>query len=148
MHEGDQLELLLVEDNPEDAEITIRALQKYNFANGIVHVTDGKQALDFIFGRGEFSDRDPAKKPKLILLDLKLPRISGLETLKVLKSDPETRSIPVVILTSSSEECDLTDSYNLGANSYLVKLVDYGKFCDAIRLLGSYWLQLNQLPYC
>lgn len=147
MHDGNTLELLLVEDNPEDAEITIRALQKYNFANGIVHVTDGKQALDFIFGCGAFSDRDPAKKPKLILLDLKLPKIGGLETLKVLKNDPETKSIPVVVLTSSSVECDLTESYRLGANSYLVKLVDYGKFCESIRILGTYWLQFNQLPY-
>lgn len=147
MREGDRLELLLVEDNPEDAEITIRALRKFDFSNGIVHVTDGKQALDFIFGRGAFSDRDPAKKPKLILLDLKLPKIGGLETLEVLKSDPETKSIPVVILTSSSEESDLSESYRLGANSYLVKLVDYGKFCESIRILGTYWLHLNQLPY-
>lgn len=147
MREGDRLELLLVEDNPEDAEITIRAFRKFDFSNGIVHVTDGKQALDFIFGRGAFSDRDPAKKPKLILLDLKLPKIGGLETLKVLKGDPETKSIPVVILTSSSEECDLSESYRLGANSYLVKLVDYGKFCESIQILGTYWLHLNQLPY-
>jgi CheY-like chemotaxis protein len=147
MHENQELEILLVEDNQEDAEIAIRALRKYNFADGIVHVGDGREALDFIFARGQFSGRDTNKKPKLILLDLKLPRVGGLETLKVLKSDPTTSSIPIVILTSSSEEKDLAESYRLGANSYLVKQVDYGKFCDSVRQIGCYWLVLNLLPY-
>ena len=147
MNENRELELLLVEDNQEDAEIAIRALRKYNFADGIVHVSDGKEALDFIYAREQFSERDSNKKPRLILLDLKLPRVSGLETLKALKSDPATKSIPIVILTSSTEERDLTECYNLGANSYLVKHVDYGKFCDSVRQIGCYWLLLNQLPY-
>lgn len=147
MNEGHELEILLVEDNPEDAEIAIRALRKFNLADGIIHVWDGKEALDFVFGRGEYAQRESKRKPKLILLDLKLPKISGLETLKVLKSNPETKPIPVVILTSSSEERDLKESYSLGANSYLVKQVDYGKFCESVQQIGTYWLGLNQLPY-
>ncbi|PKL07349.1 MAG: two-component system response regulator [Spirochaetae bacterium HGW-Spirochaetae-9] len=144
---SDDPEILLVEDNPEDAEIAIRALSKYGLVERIAHVCDGKLALDFIYGRESFSARDASKKPKLILLDLKLFKVGGLETLKQLKSDPDTMQIPVVILTSSSEKCDLAESYRLGANSYLVKHVDYVKFCESIRLISFYWLRLNQLPY-
>jgi CheY-like chemotaxis protein len=147
MQNSDDPEILLVEDNPEDAEIAIRALRKYGLAERIAHVEDGKLALDYLNGREDFSARDTSRKPKLILLDLKLPRVSGLETLKQLKSDPDTMPIPVVILTSSTEERDITESYRLGANSYLVKQVDYDKFCESIRLTARYWLGLNQLPY-
>jgi CheY-like chemotaxis protein len=146
MQNSDDPEILLVEDNPEDAEIAIRALRRYGLAESIAHVEDGKLALDYFYGRGEFSARDASSKPKLILLDLKLPRVSGLETLKQLKNDPDTMLMPIVILTSSTEERDLAESYRLGANSYLVKQVDYDKFCESIRLISHYWLRLNQLP--
>ncbi len=142
----DEIEILLVEDNPDDAEIALRALAKHKIANRIVHVRDGKEALDFLRADGAYSDRNRSPKPKLVLLDLKLPRIGGLEVLKAVKGDPELKVIPVVILTSSSEERDLVQSYRLGANSYLVKPVDFDKFGEAMREVGLYWLLLNRLP--
>lgn len=146
MSDENDVEILLVEDNPDDAEIALRALSKQHISNRIIHVRDGKEALDFLFGRGTFEGRDARRKPKLVLLDLKLPKVSGLEVLKILKGDPFTRHIPVVILTSSREERDLVEGYDLGANSYLLKPVDFQRFCDCMREIGFYWLLLNQLP--
>lgn len=141
-----EVEILLVEDNPHDAEMSIRALKKNNLANNLVHVTDGEEALDFIFARGAYSERNIENKPKLILLDLKLPKVDGLEVLKAVKSDLRTKIIPVIALTSSSEEKDIIESYQLGVNSYIVKPVDFDKFVEAIKDLGYYWLLLNKSP--
>ncbi|MEX0985917.1 MAG: response regulator [Bacteroidales bacterium] len=141
-----EIEILIVEDNPNDAEMTIRALKSSKLSNNLKWVKDGQEALDFIFGRGKFSSRDMEPKPKLILLDLKLPKIDGLEVLKLIKSNDLTKSIPVVVLTSSREESDIVESYKLGVNSYIVKPVDFDKFVDAVRDLGLYWLLLNQGP--
>ena len=141
-----KVEILLVEDNPHDAEIAMRALKQHNLANRIVHVSDGKDALDFIFGPDP-SSPTYNQMPRIILLDLKLPRVGGLEVLKAIKKDPVARRIPVVVLTSSREETDLVASYDLGANSYLVKPVDFDKFSEAIKDFGLYWLLLNQQPY-
>ena len=124
----------------------MRALKKHRLANNIVVVTDGEEALDFIFARGKFSDRSMASGPKVILLDLKLPKVDGLEVLRAVKTDPRTRTIPVVVLTSSREESDIVESYRLGVNSYIVKPVDFDKFVAAVRDLGMYWLLLNQPP--
>jgi len=135
------IEILLVEDNPNDVELALHALKKNNLSNRIEVVRDGAEALDFIFGKGADSNR-----PKVILLDLKLPKVDGLEVLKRLKSDPQTRSIPVVMLTSSREECDIVKSYQLGVNSYIVKPVDFEQFTEAVRQLGLYWLLMNQPP--
>jgi two-component system, response regulator len=140
------VEILLVEDNPNDAELTMRALKKNNLANNIVQVSDGEEALDFIFARGAYSDRQMINGPKVILLDLKLPKVDGLEVLKAIKSDQRTRVIPVVVLTSSQEEKDIVESYRLGVNSYITKPVDFDKFVDAVKTLGLYWLLLNQPP--
>ncbi len=140
------VEILLVEDNPADAEFTIRALKKNNLANRLVTVTDGEEALDFIFARGAFSSRTVENGPKVILLDLKLPKVDGLEVLQAIKSDPRTKIFPVVVLTSSKEENDIVESYRLGVNSYIVKPVDFDKFIAAVRDLGLYWLLLNQPP--
>jgi two-component system response regulator len=134
------VEILLVEDSTDDAEIAIRALRRNNLANGIVHVKDGQAALDFLFNT-------TAAPPRLILLDLQMPKIGGLEVLKRLRADPRTRSITVVILTSSKEEPDVQASYSLGANSYIVKPVDFDKFQEAIATLGLYWVVLNQPPH-
>jgi len=140
------VEILLVEDNPQDAEMAIRALKKNNLSNNVVHVTDGEEALDFIFARGAYSGRNIESGPKIILLDLKLPKVDGLEVLKIVKSDERTKMIPVIALTSSSEEKDIIESYRLGVNSYIVKPVDFDKFVEAIKDLGLYWLLLNQSP--
>jgi len=140
------VEILLVEDNPQDAEMAIRALKKNNLANNVALVTDGVEALDFIFARGAYSDRKIENGPKVILLDLKLPKVDGLEVLKVVKSDERTKIIPIIALTSSSEEKDIIESYRLGVNSYIVKPVDFDKFVEAIKGLGFYWLLLNQSP--
>ena len=141
-----EVEILLVEDNPNDAELALRALRKNNLANNILVVTDGEEALDFVFARGAFSDRKVENGPKVILLDLQLPKVDGLEVLRAIKSDPRTKIIPVVVLTSSKEESDIVASYRLGVNSYIVKPVDFGKFVSAVRDLGLYWLLLNQAP--
>jgi len=140
------MEILLVEDGPEDVEITLRAFQKYNLSNKIHVVRDGEEALECIFCTGRYADRSVGSDPRLILLDLKLPKVDGIEILQRCKSDPRTKSIPVVVLTSSREERDLVNSYNLGVNSYVVKPVDFSKFTEAVRQLGLYWMGLNQLP--
>ena len=139
-------EILLVEDNPEDVEITLRAFQKYRLANKIHVVRDGEEALECLFSTGRYAERSIGSNTRLILLDLKLPKVDGIEVLQRCKSDPRTKHIPVVVLTSSREERDLIDSYSLGVNSYVVKPVDFPQFTDAIRQLGLYWMLLNQLP--
>ena len=141
-----EVEILLVEDNPNDAELALRALKKNHLANNVVVVTDGEEALDFIFARGAFSQRQVETGPKVILLDLKLPKVDGLEVLRAIKGDPRTKVIPVVVLTSSREERDIVESYRLGVNSYIVKPVDFDKFVASVRDLGMYWLLLNQPP--
>jgi two-component system, response regulator len=142
-----EVDVLLVEDNPNDAELTIRELKKHHLANNLVHVNDGEEALDFMFGTGKFAEaRDIFSPPKLILLDIKMPKINGIEVLQRLRSDERTRTTPVVILTSSNENPDIHTCYNLGANSYIVKPVDYDRFAEAIRSVGLYWLLLNKPP--
>jgi len=143
---NDEVEILLVEDNPNDAELALRALKKNNLANNVIRVCDGEEALDYIFARGQFKSHDRLNIPKLILLDLKLPKIDGLEFLKIIKDDPVTRLIPVVVLTSSIEESDMIESYRLGVNSYIVKPVDFDKFIGSVKDIGLYWLLLNKQP--
>ena len=138
------VEILFVEDSIDDAALTIRALKKSGLTNRLHHVKDGAEALDFIYCRGEYSERDVHKNPKLILLDLKMPKISGIEVLASIKSDPDTNSIPVVILTSSKEDPDVKKCYTLGANSYIVKPVESENFFQAIKELGLYWMILNE----
>jgi len=139
-----EIEILLVEDNPADAELTLRALKKVHIANKVFLVNDGDEALDFLFARGKFTGREHIQNPKVILLDLKLPKISGLEVLRSIKSDDKLKSIPVVVLTSSKEDPDVRQSYALGANSYVVKPVGFENFLKAVSELGMYWLLLNQ----
>ncbi|MDD5724358.1 MAG: response regulator [Syntrophales bacterium] len=146
MNDMKQVEILLVEDNPYDAELTLRSLKKNNLANSVIVVTDGEEALNFIFARGAYSERKVENVPKVVILDLKLPKVDGLEVLKTIKGDSRTRVIPVVVLTSSKEEKDIVESYRLGVNSYIVKPVDFDKFIAAVRDLGLYWLLLNQPP--
>jgi len=146
MSDINEVEILLVEDNPNDAELALRALKKNNLANNVVVVNDGEEALNFIFARGSYSNRNIKSGPRVILLDLKLPKVDGLEVLKEIKSDERTKMIPVVVLTSSKEEKDMIESYKLGVNSYILKPVDFDKFVDSVRDLGMYWLLLNQLP--
>jgi two-component system response regulator len=141
----ENVEILLVEDNPTDAELTMRALKKKNLANNLVWVKDGVEALDFIFSRGQFANRGNLT-PKLILLDLKLPKIDGIEVLRTLKADPKTRTVPVVMLTSSHEERDIVESYKLGVNSYIVKPVDFDKFVEMVSQVGLYWSLVNKVP--
>ncbi len=141
-----EVEILLVEDDPGDAELALRALRKHKLANKIVHVTDGEQALDFVFCRGSYSHRSMENGPRVIILDLKLPKVDGLEVLRAMKGDERARMIPVVVLTSSKEEQDVVESYRLGVNSYIVKPVDFDKFVEAVKQLGMYWLLLNQSP--
>ena len=136
--------ILLVEDNASDAEMTIRALRKNNLANSLLHVKDGAEALDFVFAEGEFASRDINNKPKVILLDLKMPKINGLEVLEKIKSDERTSDIPVVVLTSSKEDPDIKRCYQLGVNSYVVKPVEFEDFHKAVSDLGLYWLIVNQ----
>ena len=140
------VEILLVEDNPNDVELALHALEKNNIANRIEVVRDGADALDFLFGTGAYAGRNIQDGPKVVLLDLKLPRVDGLEVLEQIRSDPRTKNIPVVMLTSSREERDIAESYNLGVNSYIVKPVDFEQFTEAVRQLGLYWLLLNQPP--
>jgi two-component system, response regulator len=140
------VELLLVEDNPNDVELTLHALRKHRLANSISVVRDGAEALDFLFCAGEYAGRAPDQQPKVILLDLKLPKLSGLEVLRRIREEPRTRTIPVVVLTSSNEDQDITEAYRLGVNSYIVKPVDFEQFMKAAQELGLYWLLLNQPP--
>ena len=137
------VDILLIEDNPQDAELIIRAIRRQHIANPMITLEDGAQALDFIFCRGEFSMRDGSQQPKVILLDLKLPKINGLEVLEAVKSNEATRNIPVVIVTSSREDPDIRTAYGLGANSYVVKPVEADAFIDAMAQLGLYWLLVN-----
>jgi len=136
--------ILVVEDNPRDEALTLRALKKCNILNEVVVVRDGVEALDYLFGTGAYSARDMQVMPQMILLDLKLPKVDGLQVLKKVRADDRTKRLPVVMFTSSSEEEDLINSYNLGANSYVRKPVDFGQFVEATRQLGLYWLVLNQ----
>jgi CheY-like chemotaxis protein len=138
--------ILLVEDNPDDEALAIRALKRHHIGNEIVVARDGVEALDYLFGTGKYADRDIANKPSVVLLDLKLPRIDGLEVLRRVRSDPRTQFLPVVVLTTSSEEGDILDSYSLGCNSYIRKPVDFLQFSEAIRQLGMYWLLMNESP--
>lgn len=138
--------ILLVEDNPDDEELTLRALEDYKVGNEIVVARDGVEALDYLFATGTHVGRDSAALPTLILLDLKLPRVDGLEVLRRLRDDPRTRLLPVVVLTSSKEERDLVESYSLGCNSYICKPVDFIQFADAVRQLHLYWFVLNETP--
>jgi CheY-like chemotaxis protein len=140
------VDILLVEDNPNDVELTLRALKKAELANPVFVVGDGAEALDFLFATGAFAARATAEVPKVVFLDLKLPKVDGLEVLRRLKSDPARKRIPVVMLTSSREESDLVKSYELGVNSYIVKPVDFEKFVGAVSQIGLYWLLLNEPP--
>ncbi|MCL5966346.1 MAG: response regulator [Deltaproteobacteria bacterium] len=138
--------IFLVEDNPDDVELTLRALKKNNILNEVVVAQDGAEALDYLFGKGGYVSRDMAAMPAVILLDLKLPKIDGLEVLRRIRSEERTKLLPVVILTSSKEEKDLVNGYKLGANSYIRKPVDFNQFTEAVRQLGLYWLILNEPP--
>jgi two-component system response regulator len=138
--------ILLVEDNPDDEELTLLAMNESKIANPVVVARDGVEALDYLFGTGAYSGRDPAQTPHMILLDLKLPRIDGLEVLRRVRGDERTRLTPVVILTTSREDRDLIDGYSLGANSYIRKPVDFSQFSTAVRQLSLYWLVLNEVP--
>jgi two-component system, response regulator len=145
MNSNAQIEIILVEDNQDDAALVIRALKKNNLANKLVHLKDGAEALDFIFGK--LADEDlMTKAPKVILLDLKMPKVNGMEVLEKVKSDPRTKMIPVVVLTSSAEDPDIKRCYDLGANSYIVKPVEFDNFSKAVADLGWYWLLLNHPP--
>ncbi len=144
--ESNLVEILLVEDNPSDLELALHALKKHHIANRIEVARDGAEALDFLFARGKHAGRNLENGPRVILLDLKLPKVDGLEVLQQLKVDERTRNIPVVVLTSSREDRDIVESYRLGVNSYIVKPVDFEQFIKAVQQLGFYWLLLNQPP--
>jgi CheY-like chemotaxis protein len=143
---SNQKAILLVEDNPDDEALAIRALKRHHIGNEIVVARDGVEALEYLFCTGKYVDRDIANKPSVVLLDLKLPRIDGLEVLRRVRSDPRTQFLPVVVLTTSSEEGDILDSYSIGCNSYIRKPVDFLQFSEAIRQLGMYWLLMNESP--
>jgi CheY-like chemotaxis protein len=143
---NDPVEILLVEDNPNDVELTLRALKRQNLANKVFVVKDGAEALEFLFATGAHADRDVENSPRVVLLDLKLPKVDGLEVLRRIKSDERAKAIPVVVLTSSREQRDVVESYQLGVNSYIVKPVDFEKFVQAVSEVGLYWVLLNQPP--
>lgn len=143
---GKNADILLVEDNPNDVELILHVFQWCNLSDKVQVAWNGEEALDYIFGKGSFSGRDPKVRPKVILLDLKLPKVDGLEVLRSLRRNPETRTIPVVVLTSSREERDIIESYDLGVNSYIVKPVQFDEFANVIRELGLYWKTINQPP--
>lgn len=142
----DPIEILLVEDNPTDAELCLRALKKRNLANRVVWVKDGVEALDFIFGTGSYAGRAVENGPKVVLLDLRLPKVDGLEVLRKVKSDERTKTVPVVVLTSSKEDRDVTECYKLGANSFISKPVEFDAFAETVARLGLYWLLVNRPP--
>lgn len=138
------VEILLVEDNPSDAKLTIRALQKSNLCNSITHVSDGAEAIDFIFAQGKYSERSIDNKPRIVLLDLKMPKVDGMEVLRAIKADERTRNIPVIVMTSSKEDSDVKQAYTYGVNSYVVKPVGFENFSKAVIDLGMYWMLVNQ----
>jgi two-component system, response regulator len=146
MTEPNEVDILLVEDNPDDLELTLHALRREHLANNIFAVRDGEEAVEFLFCTGRFQKRDFDHLPRLVLLDLKLPKLNGLEILKRVKQDPRTKALPVVVLTSSKEERDLVASYNLGANSYIQKPVDFDRFREIVKSTGLYWMVINQRP--
>jgi two-component system response regulator len=146
MNDHTEVEVLLVEDNARDAEMALRTLRKRNLANNVVHVKDGQEALDWLFGHGAYAGRNPNNLPKVVLLDLKLPKVDGLEVLRAIRGDVRTQLIPVVVMTSSGEERDVIESYKLGVNSYVVKPMDFEGFSAAVAELGHYWLLVNQEP--
>jgi two-component system, response regulator len=146
MESFEQVEILLAEDDSKDAEMTQRALRKYNIGNRVHWVKDGAEALDYVFCRGAYADRTPVRPPKLVLLDLKMPKVDGIEVLKQLKSDPRARSIPVVVMTSSNEEPDVTECYKLGVNSYIVKPIEFEAFLETVSKIGLYWVLTNRVP--
>jgi two-component system, response regulator len=139
--------ILLVEDNPDDVELTLRAFERSRLGNEVIVASDGEEALDYLFATGKYKDRDPEANPTVVLLDLKLPKVNGLDVLKRLRADERTRHLPVVVLTSSNEERDIVASYDLGANSFVRKPVDFAQFLEAARQLGLYWLVLNEPPH-
>ena len=140
----EQIEILLVEDNENDAELTIRALKKNKIANNITHLRNGVEAIDFLFGTGQFKGRDVNNRPQVVLLDLKMPKVGGIEVLKAIRSDQQTKTLPVVVLTSSKEDPDVRACYELGVNSYIVKPVEFENFIKSVSELGLYWVLLNQ----
>jgi CheY-like chemotaxis protein len=140
------IEIILVEDSMEDADLVIRSLKKNNLSNSVIHLKDGAEALEFMFATGEYASRNILDKPKVVLLDLKMPKVDGLQVLRALKTDPRTKSIPVVIMTSSREDRDVIESHELGVNSYVVKPVSFENFAKAVADLGLYWLMINQSP--
>ena len=144
--ENTEVEILLVEDNIHDAELTIRALKKNNLANHVIHLEDGEEAVNFLFAQGKYCERNIKNKPKLLLLDLKMPKVDGIEVLEKIKEHEVTKTIPVVVLTSSKEDPDIKQCYELGVNSYIVKPVDFEKFTKIVSDLGMYWMLYNQLP--
>ena len=146
MERFERIDILLAEDNPNDAEMTQRALRRHNLGNRVFWVKDGAEALDFLFSRGAYADRDRALPPKLVLLDLKMPKVDGIEVLRQLKADASMRTIPVVVMTSSNEERDVVESYRLGANSYIVKPVDFAEFLEVVAKIGLYWVLTNRVP--
>ena len=139
------IEIILVDDNPNDAELAIRALKKHNMANKMVHLKDGAEALEFIFGKNN-SAETLTVQPKLILLDIKMPKVDGIEVLRKLKSDPRTKKIPVVVMTSSQEGKDIVESYNLGVNAYVVKPLDFHEFVNTVKEIGLFWILINKIP--
>ena len=140
------VEILLVEDNPEDAEMTLRVMRKRNLANHLHWVKDGAEALDYLFRRGAYAGRDPARPPRLVLLDIKMPKVDGIEVLRQVKGSPELKTVPVVVMTSSNEERDVVESYRLGVNSYIVKPVAFDAFIEMVAKIDLYWVLANRVP--
>jgi len=143
----EQVEILLVEDSAADAEMTIRSLRRNNLVNQLHWVKDGAEALDYLFCTGQYAERDPGRRPRLVLLDIKMPRVDGIEVLRRLKADAATRCLPVVVMTSSNEERDVVEAYRLGVNSYIVKPVEFEAFLDTVAKIGLYWVLTNRVPH-
>lgn len=146
MVDYNQVEILLAEDNPRDAEMTMRALRKINLANKVHWVKDGAEALEFLLRTGAYADRQPGQAPRLVLLDIKMPKVDGIEVLRRVKADTQLQMIPVVVMTSSNEERDVVDSYRLGVNSYIVKPVQFAAFVETVANIGLYWIVTNRVP--